>query len=76
VRVGQVSLSRGEVPVLIARPKNTLTPGESATTAELGPLVLVPSGGTPAVREVAPNRAQSLCGQTLDWLEVVRPSAG
>lgn len=72
VRVGQVSLSRGEVPVLMARPQSSLTPGENASTALLGPLVLVRSGTPPPVKEIAPDRALSLCGRQLEWLDVVR----
>jgi hypothetical protein len=75
VRVGQVSLSRGMVPVLIDRPQTGFTPGETASTALLGPLVLVRSGSPPPVKEISPDQARSLCGRPLDWLEVVRPTA-
>lgn len=74
VRVGQIYLSRGKVPVLIARPKSHLTPGESASTALLGPLVLVRGGSPPPVKEISPDQARSLCGRPLDWLDVVRRS--
>src|SRR5262249_24300695 len=72
VRVGQVHLTRGDVPILIVRPRNSLTPGENATTQSIGPVVLVRSGAAPSVQEIAPGQAQSLCGRELDWVEVVR----
>jgi hypothetical protein len=38
----------------------------------LGPLVLVRDSNPPAVREIAPQQAHSLCGQPLEWIEIVR----
>jgi hypothetical protein len=47
-------------------------PGDAGTGWLLGPLILVPEGTTETVREISPQDAHSLCGQSLDWLEIVR----
>ena len=75
VRVGDVTLAAGNQSVLIVRPSEHLAPGENASTELLGPLVLVRSGGSPPVEEVSPEKALSLCGRPVDWLEIVRHPA-
>lgn len=72
VRVGFVTLGRGRQPVTIVRPGNNLMPGDAGTGWLLGPLILVPQGAQERVGELAPQDARSLCGQSLDWLEIVR----
>ena len=38
----------------------------------VGPLTLAPTGASPSVSEVAPAKAASLCGRSLNWIEIVR----
>jgi hypothetical protein len=70
--VGSVRLAAGDQPVQIRRPPSNLGPGNVASGELLGPLVLVPLGSTSPVRELSAGRARMLCGQRLEWLEVVR----
>jgi hypothetical protein len=70
-RVGEVTLGRGNSPVVIEHRGATLGPGD-ATLELLGPLMLLPAGRPPAVSEITPERARSLCGRLLDWIEIVR----
>lgn len=72
VHVGSVTLASGRQPVLIVRPGNNLMPGDAGTGWLLGPLVLVPEGTQETVSEISPHDARSLCGHSLDWLEIVR----
>lgn len=72
-RVGEVELAAGAHAVAIVRPPAGLGPGERGANRLLGPLVLRPVPDTTEVRTVRPDGARSLCGETADWLEVVRP---
>jgi hypothetical protein len=72
VPVGTVTLSAGNHPVTIVRPPNNLTPGDGGTGRLLGPLMLVRDGASDEVAQIDSGRAQSLCGRSLDWLEIVR----
>ena len=74
VRIGQVRLTPGTRPVLIVRPANSSAPGESASTQLLGPLVLTRIDAPPPVEDISPDKAASLCGRALEWLEIVRPT--
>lgn len=71
VPLGEVSLGPGRATIQIIRPGHDLRPGNGGTGL-LGPLMLVPAGPPPAVSQIAPQQARTLCGQTLDWLEIVR----
>jgi hypothetical protein len=68
---GRVTLSAGQHIVEVVRPGNNLAPGDGGTTRTLGPVMFVRSGAAPPVAEIAPSRARSLCGRSLDWLEIV-----
>jgi hypothetical protein len=72
VRIAQVSLPRGTVAVQITWPGSGLDPGEEGEDRRLGPLMLVPSGATADVALADPANARSLCGRSLDWIEIVR----
>ena len=72
VRVGTMTVTAGEHAVKILRPGNDLTPGDGGEQRLLGPLMLVSDSTPPPVSEIDPGQARSLCGRTLDWLEVVR----
>jgi hypothetical protein len=71
VRVGEVTLSRGNAPVNVVRASNDLRPGDGHVDY-LWPLVLVRDPSTPAVGQIEPQHARSLCGRSLDWIEIVR----
>jgi hypothetical protein len=71
-QLGWISLSAGTHRVTVTRPASGLGPGNVASGELLGPLVLVPAGFSSPVRELAPSQARALCGQQLEWLEVVR----
>jgi hypothetical protein len=70
--VGQISLSPGRHLIAVLRPDNNLTPGDGGTDRTLGPVMLLPQGDLRAVSQIDPSQARSLCGKSLDWLEIVR----
>jgi hypothetical protein len=74
IPVASVTLTAGTHEISVLRPGNTLDPGDASTEQLLGPVLLVRAGASPTgtVSEIAPSQAQQLCGQTLDWIEVVR----
>jgi hypothetical protein len=72
VQIGEVTLAAGTQPVEIVRPAPNLAPGQDGTDRLLGPLMLVAGTDPPPVAEIVPSRARTLCGQPLDWLEIVR----
>jgi|ERR1019366_8108584 hypothetical protein len=76
LQIGTVYLSAGDQPVLVLRPDSNLAPGNvvpgyAGTGELLGPLMLVRNSDPPAVRELAPQQARSLCGKPLEWIEIV-----
>ena len=71
VPLGKVSLEPGRSSIQIVRPGDDFRPG-NGSTGLLGPLMLVPDRSPPTVSQIAPQQARSLCGRTLDWLEIVR----
>jgi hypothetical protein len=68
---GTVTLSAGQHTVAVVRPGNNLTPGDGGTSRTLGPVMFLRARAPAPVAQIAPSRAQSLCGQSLDWLEIV-----
>jgi hypothetical protein len=72
VQVGQVTLGAGQQPVKIIRPGSNLKPGDDGTGRLIGPLMLVRVPDPPPARYVGASRARSVCGRSLDWLEIVR----
>lgn len=71
VRIGVLDLVAGTHRVSIVVPSEGLAPGERSRRQLLGPLVLAPASDPEPVAEVEPARALSLCGQRLDWIEIV-----
>jgi hypothetical protein len=73
-RIGTVSLAKGRQTVLIHRFGGGLAPlNKISPTDALGPLVLVPGKSEiPPVLHVAPSAARTLCGRSLEWIEIVR----
>jgi len=77
LELGAVYLAAGDQPVEIMRPASDLAPGNvvpgyAGTGELLGPVALVRDGNAPAVSEIAPQQARSLCGKPLEWIEIVR----
>lgn len=72
VPVGTVRLGAGNQLVEIQRPPSYYAPGNVVGGELLGPMLLTPDGAAPAVAEIAPRDARSLCGKPLEWLEIVR----
>lgn len=68
---GTVRLSAGSAPVLIVRPDSGASPGDVLGGDMLGRIVLKPEGSDPAVGQIAPSHARSLCGKPLEWVEVL-----
>jgi hypothetical protein len=70
IEVAQVTLPRGDHRLEIERPGGSLAPGDGYA-GRIGPMVLEPVAPEAVVR-VAPSRARDLCGEPLDWVEIVR----
>jgi len=72
--VGDASVSGGLQPVELAQEGRSLRPGSDGRDRTIGPLVLEPAsaGRSARVRYLDPRSARSLCGRTLDWIEIVR----
>jgi hypothetical protein len=71
--LGSVHLTAGTHYVTLTDGNASLAPGAAAPIYQLGPLALSPAGLPAPVEYVAPARATSLCGKSLDWLEAVSP---
>ncbi len=72
LRLGDLDLAAGRHAVALERLPAPLAPGVSALGQRLGPVAL----SAPRVDDVeryAPDDAKALCGESLDWIEVVRP---
>jgi hypothetical protein len=70
--LGTVSLKTGRHDVAIDYSSGALHPGSGGQETGLGPLFFVRQSAQ-AVQRVAPGRARSLCGSSLDWVEAVAP---
>ncbi len=68
--LGSVRLPRGKHVVEVEYDRGTLPPGGGGIASALGPIVLAPASAQ-AVERVSPDVAESLCGQSLDWIEAV-----
>jgi hypothetical protein len=70
VEVATVELTRGTHRLELVRPGGSLGPG-NAYQGELGPMFLEPTRG-PELVSRSPRDYRDLCGQDLDWVELVR----
>jgi hypothetical protein len=72
---GELMLGPGVHTIALQYPSADLTPGSGADLNKLTSIVLQPLQ-VPATEllTVAPNQASTLCGRTLDWIELVGPS--
>jgi hypothetical protein len=71
LKLATVQLAAGSHAVDILMPASYYAPGNVVSGQILGPLVLAHDDAPPAVHEVAPTAARSLCGKSLEWLEIV-----
>lgn len=71
-QAGVVDIPRGSHEATLTRGGGGLAPGDGFVGA-LGPLAFERLGAPEPLR-VQPERARSLCGRELDWVERVRPS--
>ena len=73
VPIGETYLKAGSHSVDIEVPMNEpLAPGEALAQQTIGPLTLAPADESEPVRQIDPRDARSLCGRSLDWMEIVR----
>jgi hypothetical protein len=70
--VGTLDLRAGSHEASIVVPNTGSAPGGELVNQTFGPLMLASSSESEAVKEVDPAQARSLCGQSLDWIEIVR----
>jgi hypothetical protein len=66
--LGEVGLRRGS-HVVELRYEKGVRPGSGGRPFKLGPLVLVATERRPELLSVSADRARTLCGRTLDWVE-------
>jgi hypothetical protein len=71
--VATVTLAGGRHELAIERPTGSLAPGD-AYAGRLGPLVLQPIAPE-KIERVRPADVRTLCGKTMDWVEIVDPRA-
>jgi hypothetical protein len=75
-RIGSpLTLVPGTYAITLTYPKANLSPGNADTEdyTSLTAIALSPPSTTGQMVTVTPARARSLCGRSLDWLEVVAP---
>jgi hypothetical protein len=70
--IGELELRAGTHRISIVVPHKGLAPGVTLANQTLGPLTLAPAAEAQPVGEVEPADARSLCGRSLDWIEIVR----
>ncbi len=70
--LGTLRLAAGRHRVTLRYDGADWRPGSDAYLGPLGPVVLATADAARPVEEVAPADARSLCGESLDWIEVVR----
>jgi hypothetical protein len=74
VAFGTVRLGRGVHAVALRRDGPGLQPGAEGGSRWVGALVLEPAGAADGpLLAVAPSRAATLCGRSVDWVQAVRP---
>jgi hypothetical protein len=79
--VGTIALGPGSHTIALRygdawwRPGATSPGREQEGRVALGPLTLAPVTGVNVVDYVQPDEATSLCGRTLDWIEIVKRAA-
>jgi hypothetical protein len=75
-RIGSpLTLAPGTYAITVTYPSATLAPGsaDSEDYTSLNAIALSPPNTTAQLVTVKPAQARSLCGRSLDWIEVVAP---
>jgi hypothetical protein len=72
VPLGDTELAAGRHAVTLRYEGDDLHPGSGGRPFALGPLVFGRDTADRPIDYVAPRRAGSLCGRSLDWIEAVR----
>jgi hypothetical protein len=76
VPVADLFLTAGVHTFTLTYPHSDFTPGSGNTLfTTLAAIALEPTDGLVTQLTVAPRQAKSLCGRSLDWIEVVSPGA-
>jgi hypothetical protein len=70
--IAELNLRAGIHKISLVVPDKGLAPGVTLANQTVGPLTLAPATDAQAVGEVEPADARSLCGRSLDWIEIVR----
>lgn len=74
-KAGQLMLGPGVHTIALQYPSADLTPGSGASLNKLTSIVLQPLQlPRTELLTVAPDKASTLCGRTLDWIELVEES--
>ncbi len=71
VPFGYATLGPGRHTVVLRYSRNRLAPGSGSAPFAFGPLEIGRAAASARLVEVAPARALSLCGKSLDWVEAV-----
>ena len=69
--LGEADLTAGRHKLGLRYRAANLSPGSGGPVDAIGPIVLEQITDAPSVTYVQPAEARSLCGKSLDWLEVV-----
>jgi hypothetical protein len=72
VPFGTLTLTAGRHSISIYAPPDRLSPGVSLINQTIGPLTFVRLPEQDGVAQADPSQAKALCGQRLDWVEIVR----
>jgi hypothetical protein len=70
---GYVTLGPGNHLVTVTYGDSWFRPGATAPGYGIGPVIFAPVTGVSVVTNVPPAKAATLCGQSLDWIEIVKP---
>ncbi len=71
--LADLPLRAGVHTFALTYPHANLTPGSGENElTSLSTISLVPEGSTGELVTVAPGQAATLCGRSLDWIEIVR----
>lgn len=77
IDVADLPLREGVHTFALTYPHANLTPGSGEDElTSLSSITLVPEGPMGEMVSIAPAQAETLCGRTLDWIEIVRQNGG
>ena len=73
VPFGTLSLTAGQHAITLTYNGSTLLPGSGGQPFAIGPLAFSPTDSADRIESIQPSDAKVLCGQSLDWVEAVKP---